>query len=247
MSDNPIAVAVIEDEAPIRKFLRAALIGEGYRVLEAETAREGLRIITQEHPQAVILDLGLPDRDGLEIVGEVRAWSNVPIVILSARGQEQEKILALDAGADDYLTKPFSVGELLARLRAALRRAARVANASGPEQTTFTFGHVRVDLAARHVFADDREVKLTKLEFDLLQTLIQHAGKVLTHSFLLKAVWGPHAAQERHYVRVFMANLRKKLERNPARPEFLITEQGVGYRLAEPSATSTPVTPSPAT
>lgn len=247
MSDHAVSVAVIEDEAPIRKFLRAALTGEGYRVLEAETAREGLRIITQEHPQAVILDLGLPDRDGLEIVGDVRAWSTVPIVILSARGQEQEKIVALDAGADDYLTKPFSVGELLARLRAALRRAARVANVSGPEQTTFAFGHVRVDLAARRVFADDREVKLTKLEFDLLQTLIQHAGKVLTHSFLLKAVWGPHAAQERHYVRVFMANLRKKLERNPARPEFLITEQGVGYRLAEPNPESREVTPSRAT
>ncbi len=231
MTDNPIAVAVIEDEAPIRKFLRAALTGEGYRVLEAETAREGLRIIAQEHPQAVVLDLGLPDRDGLEIVQEVRTWSTVPIVILSARGQEPDKIRALDAGADDYLTKPFGVGELLARLRAALRRAARIASATGREQTTFTFGHVRVDLAARRVFADDGEVKLTKLEFDLLQTLVQHAGKVLTHSFLLKAVWGPHAAQERHYVRVFMANLRKKLERNPARPEFLLTEQGVGYRL----------------
>jgi two-component system KDP operon response regulator KdpE len=233
MSDNPIAVAVIEDEAPIRKFLRAALAGEGYRVLEAATAREGLRIITQEHPQAVILDLGLPDRDGLEIIREVRTWSTVPIVILSARGQEPDKIRALDVGADDYLTKPFGVGELLARLRAALRRAARIAGATGQEQTTFTFGHVRVDLAARRVFADDREVKLTKLEFDLLQTLVHHAGKVLTHSFLLKAVWGPHAAQERHYVRVFMANVRKKLERNPARPEFLLTEQGVGYRLAD--------------
>ena len=231
MSDNSIAVAVIEDEAPIRKFLRAALSAEGYRVLEAETAREGLRIITQEQPQAVVLDLGLPDRDGLEIVEEVRAWSTVPIIILSARGQEPDKIRALDAGADDYLTKPFGVGELLARLRAALRRAARIAGAAH-EQTTFTFGQVRVDLAARRVFADDREVKLTKLEFDLLQTLVQHAGKVLTHRFLLKAVWGPHAAQERHYVRVFMANLRKKLERNSARPEFLVTEQGVGYRLA---------------
>jgi two-component system KDP operon response regulator KdpE len=230
MGDKAVSVAVIEDEAPIRKFLRAALSGEGYRVLEAETARDGLRIITQEHPQAVVLDLGLPDRDGLEIVQDVRTWSTVPILILSARGQELDKIHALDAGADDYLTKPFGVGELLARLRAALRRAARIA-ASGHEQTTFTFGHVRVDLAARRVFVDDSEVKLTKLEFDLLQTLVHHAGKVLTHSFLLKAVWGPHAAQERHYVRVFMASLRKKLERNPARPEFLLTEQGVGYRL----------------
>lgn len=231
MSDNAVSVAVIEDEVPIRKFLRTALAGEGYRVLEAETAREGLRLITQEHPQAVVLDLGLPDRDGLEVVQEVRTWSTVPIVILSARGQEQDKIHALDAGADDYLTKPFGVGELLARLRAALRRAARIASATGQEQTTFTFGHVRVDLAARRVFADDCEVKLTKLEFDLLQTLVQHAGKVLTHSFLLKAVWGPHAVQERHYVRVFMANLRKKLEHDPTRPEFLLTEQGVGYRL----------------
>jgi two-component system KDP operon response regulator KdpE len=231
MSSNQTVIAVIEDEAPIRKFLRAALIAEGYRVLEAETARDGMRIITQDRPAVIILDLGLPDRDGLEVITDVRGWSMVPIVILSARGQEADKIAALDAGADDYLTKPFGVGELLARLRAALRTAARVVGSNAPELTTFSFGHVKVDLLRRRVFAYGTEVKLTKLEVDLLKTFVQHAGKVLTHRFLLKEVWGPHVVHETHYLRVFIANLRKKLEANPAQPRHLLTEQGVGYRL----------------
>jgi two-component system KDP operon response regulator KdpE len=230
MTTSEILIAVIEDEAPIRCFLRASLGVEGFRVAEAATAKDGLRIITQQRPALVLLDLGLPDADGLQIIQEVRQWSAMPIIILSARGEEQSKIVALNAGADDYLTKPFGVGELLARIRVALRHAARIGG-SGTETTTFRFGHVRGDLAERRVFVDDEEVRLTKIEFDLLALLVQHAGKVLTHRFLLKEVWGPHTVDESHYVRVFMANLRKKLERNPSRPEYLLTEQGVGYRL----------------
>jgi two-component system KDP operon response regulator KdpE len=228
---NDVTIAVIEDEAPIRKFLRASLTAEGYGVLEADTAAAGIRIITQEHPDAVILDLGLPDRDGVSVIKEVRQWSELPIIVLSARGQENDKIIALDAGADDYLTKPFGVGELLARMRVALRTAARLAGGTAEGNGAVTFGDLRVDLAARRVFVEDREVKLTKIEFDLLKVFVQHAGKVLTHRFLLKEVWGPHSQQETHYLRVFMSNLRKKLEKNPNRPQHFVTEQGVGYRL----------------
>jgi len=228
---NPPTIAVIEDETPIRRFLRASLTAEGYRVLEAEDVAGGLRTITQQRPDLILLDLGLPDRDGLEIIHAVREWSTVPIIILSARGEEKSKITSLNAGADDYLTKPFGVGELLARVRVALRHAARLATSSEPEETSFGFGDVRVDLAARTVLRGSEEVKLTKLEFDLLATLVRNAGKVLTHRFLLEKVWGPQAIDEPHYVRVFMANLRKKLEQNASRPKYLLTEQGVGYRL----------------
>jgi two-component system KDP operon response regulator KdpE len=231
---HPPLIAVIEDDAPIRKFLRAALIGEGFRVAEAETAKEGLRVVTQESPEIVILDLGLPDRDGKEVIREIRGWSTVPIIILSARDQEQEKIDALDAGADDYLTKPFSVGELLARLRVALRHRSKVGEDNqGAAATIYECESVKVDLAARRVFRDGKEVRLTKLEFDLLATLVRHLGKVLTHRWLLKEVWGPHSIHETHYLRVFVANLRKKLERDTARPKIILTEPGVGYRLAD--------------
>lgn len=237
MSDehpNPPLVAVIEDEAPIRKFLRASLCGEGFRVLEAATAQEALRILTQDPPDVVLLDLGLPDRDGKELIQEVRGWSAVPIIVLSARDQEREKIAALDAGADDYLTKPFGVGELLARLRVAIRRRARVGEGQcGSAETVYQFDAIQIDLAARRVLREGVEVRLTKLEFDLLATLVRHAGKVLTHRFLLKEVWGPHCVQETHYLRVFVANLRKKLEHDTARPRIILTEPGVGYRLAE--------------
>jgi two-component system KDP operon response regulator KdpE len=230
MTTNEPLIVVVEDEAPIRRFLRASLSAEGFRVLEATTAKDGLRCTTQEHPDILLLDLGLPDADGLGIIREVRQWSKLPIIVLSARGEEKSKIAALDAGADDYLTKPFGVGELLARIRVAQRHAARI-EADSPEETVFQFGDIRVNLAERIVSKGDQEVKLTKLEFDLLAALVRHAGKVLTHRQLLKEVWGPHAVDEPHYVRVFMSNLRKQLERNPSRPEFLITEQGVGYRL----------------
>ncbi|HPM80321.1 MAG TPA: response regulator [Candidatus Anammoximicrobium sp.] len=230
MTSSDALIAVIEDEPPIRRFLRASLSVEGFRVAEAATAKDGLRLITQERPALVLLDLGLPDADGLTIIEQVRQWSTMPIIILSARGEEQSKVEALDAGADDYLSKPFGVGELLARIRVALRHAARISDA-GVETTVFRFGRIRGDLAERRVFVNDEEVKLTKLEFDLLATLVRNAGKVLTHRYLLKEVWGPYAVDEPHYVRVFMANLRKKLEPDPSRPEYLLTEQGVGYRL----------------
>jgi two-component system KDP operon response regulator KdpE len=232
MTSNEPLIAVIEDEAPIRRFLRASLAAEGYRVLEAETMRDGLRVITQDHPDLVLLDLGLPDGDGVQIITEARGWSSLPIIVLSARGEERSKIAALDAGADDYLTKPFSVGELLARIRVALRHSARLNAPDEAEQTICEFGPVCVDLAARRVFRHGQEVKLTKLEFDLLAVLVRNAGKVLTHRYLLKEVWGPQAVHEPHYVRVFMSNLRRKLEADPQRPQYLQTEQGVGYRLS---------------
>lgn len=228
-STSPV-IAIVEDETPIRRFLRASLTAEGFEVREATTVKEGLRLITQFRPQMILLDLGLPDGDGLRVIQEVRQWSSLPIIILSARGEEKSKIMALDAGADDYLTKPFGVGELLARIRVALRHASHAGDAEH-DSTAFEFGHIRGDLATRRVYADNIEVKLTKIEFDLLAILVRNPGKVLTHRHLLQEVWGPHAAQEPHYVRVFMANLRKKLEHNPSRPEYLLTEQGVGYRL----------------
>jgi two-component system KDP operon response regulator KdpE len=222
-------IAIIEDETPIQKFLQASLQVEGFRVVPATNAKDGVRLITQEHPAIVLLDLGLPDADGISVIKSIRGWSTLPIIVLSARGEEKSKIEALDAGADDYLTKPFGIGELLARIRSSLRRAARP-SAEG-EDHTFRFGKVHGDLAARRVFVDQDEVKLTKLEFDLLALLVRNRDRVLTHQYLLKEVWGPGSANEPHYVRVFMANLRKKLEEDPSRPQYLITEQGIGYRL----------------
>ena len=222
-------IAIIEDEAPIQKFLHASLQVEGFRVVPATTAKEGVRLITQEHPAIVLLDLGLPDADGIDVIKSIRGWSSLPIIVLSARGEEKSKIEALDAGADDYLTKPFGIGELLARIRSALRRAARP-SAEG-EDHTFKFGKIHGDLAARRVFVEQVEVKLTKLEFDLFALLVRNRDRVLTHQYLLKEVWGIGSANEPHYVRVFMANLRKKLEQDPSRPQYLITEQGIGYRL----------------
>src|SRR5579864_3847390 len=231
--DMPTAaplILLVEDEAPIRRFLRASLAGEGYRLAEADTGRQGLRLATQQPPDLVILDLGLPDMDGQEVLQQLREWLKAPIVILSARDQEKQKIAAFDLGADDYLTKPFGTGELLARIRVALRHAARVEGER--ESTTFESQALRVDLANRRVFVNDREIHVTPLEYKLLTTLVRHAGKVLTHRFLLKEVWGPHHAHETHYLRVFMANLRRKIEADPAQPLYLLTEQGVGYRLA---------------
>ena len=231
MSGSEPLIAVVEDETPIRRFLRASLSVEGFRVIEATTAVEGLRVITQQLPALVLLDLGLPDSDGVEVIRQVREWSALPIVVISARGEEASKIAALDAGADDYPTKPFGVGELLARIRVALRHATRPA--AGGVDASVTVGDVRIDLAGRTVTKAGVEVKLTKIEFDLLAVLARNVGRVVTHRQLLKEAWGPHAVHEPHYVRVFMANLRKKLEHNPSRPELLITEQGVGYRLRE--------------
>jgi two-component system KDP operon response regulator KdpE len=221
---------VVEDELPIRRFLRASLAGEGYRLVEAETGQQAIKLAAQQPPDLVILDLGLPDLDGQEVLRRLREWLQAPIIILSVRDQEQQKVTALDSGADDYLTKPFSTGELLARIRVALRHAARVD--ADRESSTYTSGDLKVDLAARRVFVRETEIHLTPTEYRLLTALIRHAGKVLTHRSLLQEVWGPHHVQETHYLRVFMASLRRKVEADPAQPRYLLTEQGVGYRLA---------------
>jgi len=230
--DNAPLILIIEDERHIRNFLRSALKTQSYRVLEAEKGREGLSLAASYVPDVVLLDLGLPDMDGIEVIKELRVWFTAPILILSARGQERDKIAALDAGADDYLTKPFGVGELLARIRVALRNRARREVTEGGG-TVFAVGGLKVDLEARRVFVDDEEVHLTPIEFKLLTVLVKNAGKVVTHMHLLREVWGPASVDQLHYVRIYMAGLRKKLEKDPARPRYLLTEVGVGYRLAD--------------
>jgi two-component system, OmpR family, KDP operon response regulator KdpE len=226
MSD-PIVV-LIEDEPQIRRFLRATLGSQGYRLFEAATGADGLVEAASRQPDVVIVDLGLPDMDGLEVIRRLREWSTVPIIVLSARGQEPDKVVALDLGADDYVSKPFGAEELLARVRVAIRHKAGVAR----EDAVFTTGELKVDLGRRHVFVRDQEVKLTPTEYRLLTTLVRHAGRVLTHRQLLKEVWGPNQTEEAHYLRVYMAQLRRKIEADPAQPRYLLTEPGVGYRLA---------------
>jgi two-component system, OmpR family, KDP operon response regulator KdpE len=230
---RPEVVAIlIEDDPQIRRFLRTTLPHHGYKLYEAATAAEGLREAETRQPDIIILDLGLPDLDGLEVIRRLREWSEAPIVVLSARGQERDKIEALDAGADDYVGKPFGVGELLARMRGVLRRAAR-AGARGQEaDSAFAVGELQVDLVHRRVLLGGLEVHLTPIEYRLLAALIKHAGKVLTQRQLLTDVWGPPYIEQAHYLRVYMAQLRRKLEADPARPKYLLTEQGVGYRLA---------------
>lgn len=229
MSENKSTVLVIEDEEAMRKFVRVALSTQGYRVLEAATGQDGLKQAVSYTPDLIVLDLGLPDIDGLEVARQLRKWFVGPIIIVSARGQESEKVEALDQGADDYLTKPFGTGELLARIRVALRHAARTAQ--GSAETTATIGHTKVDLARRLVFVGDEEVHLTPIEYKLLVMLVKHAGMVLTHKQLLDQVWGPGHAHQTQYLRVYMAQLRHKFEKNPARPQYIVTEPGVGYRL----------------
>lgn len=226
----PVAV-VIEDEPQIRRFVRAALEAEGWQVFEADTGKRGLTEAGTRKPDLLVLDLGLPDGDGLEVIRDVRGWSAVPIVVLSARADEADKIAALDAGADDYLTKPFGVGELLARVRANLRRP-RAASADGtPDEPLFTFGDVVVDRQARLVRRGGVEVHLTPIEYRLLTVLMTNAGRVLTHRQLLREVWGPAHAGQNHYLRIYMGHLRQKLEADPAQPKHLLTETAVGYRL----------------
>ena len=223
----PTAV-IVEDEQQIRRFVRSTLEAEGWQVFDADTVRQGLVEAATRHPDLVILDLGLPDRDGLDFIREFRGWSAVPVVVLSARTDEHDKIAALDAGADDYLTKPFGVGELMARVRVAMRRARGPAGSSEP---LFRFGEIEVDLAASTVKRAGAPVHLTPLEYRLLGHLITHAGKVITHRQLLKAVWGPSHVEQSHYLRIYMGHLRQKLEQDPAQPRHLVTETGVGYRL----------------
>ncbi|MEW6337451.1 MAG: response regulator [Acidobacteriota bacterium] len=220
---------VIEDDVAIRRFVRANLFVEGFRVLEAGTAAEGLEAIERHRPDLVVLDLGLPDRDGLGLIRELREWSRVPVVVLSARDREGDKIHALDAGADDYLVKPFGVGELLARIRVALRHAALSGGAA--TAPVFAVGDLRVDLVGRRVIVAGADVHLTPIEFQLLAFLVKHAGRVATHRQILHAVWGSQYRDENHYVRVYMAQLRRKIEVDPSRPRYLRTEPGVGYRL----------------
>ena len=228
MSPPPLVVLLIEDEPQMRHFLRAALGGGEYQLVEAATGREGLAQAAGRRPDLILLDLGLPDTDGLEVTRHIREWTATPIIVISARGQERDKVAALDAGADDYLTKPFSVPELLARMRVAMRHAVAV---GGPEEPVFEAGGVRVDLAHRRVTRDGSEVHLTPNEYRLLQVLVRHAGKVLTHRQLLKEAWGPGSTGQIHNLRVFMNQLRQKLEEDATRPRFLLTELGVGYRL----------------
>jgi two-component system KDP operon response regulator KdpE len=228
-SDLPV-VLVIEDELAVRRFLRASLGASGFRVLEAESGEAGLALAASNNPDVVLLDLGLPDGDGVVLTRRLREWSRVPVIVISARGREDDKVTALDAGADDYLTKPFGVSELLARIRVALRHAHGIASA---DDATLELSGLRIDLARRTVSVDGREVRLTPLEFRILALLARNAGRVLTHRQILNEVWGPGHVGENHNVRVHVAELRKKLEADPTRPRRLMTEPGVGYRLRD--------------
>jgi two-component system KDP operon response regulator KdpE len=219
-------VLIVEDEPEIRRFLRSSLGAEGYRVVESETGERGATYAATHKPDLAIVDLGLPDIDGVEVIRRIRAWSPMPVVVLSARAQERAKIEALDAGADDYITKPFGVGELLARVRAALRHATR--SASG---LVLCFGKAKVDLEKRRASHGGKEVHLTPIEFKLLACLAKHAGMVVTHRQLLREVWGPSHIEHNHYLRIYLKQLRDKLEPDPIRPRYLLTETGVGYRL----------------
>src|SRR5947209_1938390 len=223
-------VLVVDDEPPIRRFLRTSLGAAGYRMIAAENAAEAIAMLLAESPDVVILDLGLPDKSGLEVIADIRQRSPVPIIVLSARDDERSKVEALDLGADDYVSKPFGMAELIARLRAALRHAFQ---AQG-ELPVFASGELSVDLVRRHVLRGGQEVKLSPKEFDLLRHLVMHAGKVLTHRHLLREVWGPAQSEEVQYLRVFIRGLRQKLEPDPTRPTHILTELGVGYRLQLP-------------
>lgn len=223
---NNIKVLIVDDEDAIRRFLRVALTSQSYTVLEAASGYDALSIAATHKPDLVILDLGLPDIDGIEVTRLLREWTQIPIIILSVRGSEKDKIAALDVGADDYLTKPFGVGELLARLRAAMRH---IAQTNG--EPVFTFGSLKVDLARRQVLVAEHEVQLTPNEYQLLRRFVTHAGKVLTHRYLLREVWGIEYGDELHMLHVNISNLRRKIEPDPSRPQFIVTEPGVGYRL----------------
>jgi two-component system KDP operon response regulator KdpE len=227
MSDGPLLL-LVEDEPQMRRFLRASLGSHGFRLLEAGAVREALALATSHNPEVVLLDLGLPDGDGIELTRRFRQWSRVPIIVISARGRETDKVEALDAGADDYLTKPFGVGELLARIRVALRHPQQAVGVSTP---VLESGPLRIDQDRRLVTLEGREIRLTPIEYRLLVLLAGNAGKVLTQRQLLKEVWGPGHTEETHYLRVYMAQLRRKIEAEPARPQLLVTEPGVGYRL----------------
>jgi two-component system KDP operon response regulator KdpE len=229
MTEAGSLVLLIEDEPPMRRFLRASLASHGFRLIEASTAKEGLEMAAQQRPALILLDLGLPDGDGIALTKTLRESSSVPIVVISARGREDDKVMALDAGADDYITKPFGVNELLARIRVAFRHAQ--AAEGGSTANVVDVDGLRIDFTRHVVTVTGREVHLTPIEYRLVSLLAQHAGKVLTHRHLLNEVWGPGHAEQTHYLRVRMAELRKKIEANPSQPRWLLTEPGVGYRM----------------
>ena len=230
MTEPADTVLIVEDEVPMRRFLRSALTAHGFRVIEAGTLRDAELAVTEAPPEAILLDLGLPDGDGLDLLRRIREWSSAPVIVLSARGREDDKVTALDAGADDYLTKPFGTSELLARIRVALRHA-RAGTATG--DPVIALGPIRIDQARHEVSVEGHPVHLTPIEFRLLVNLARNAGKVMTHRQLLHEVWGPRSTQHTHYLRVHMAALRRKIEVDPARPRWLTTEPGVGYRLRD--------------
>lgn len=228
MKVEGVRVLVVDDERAIRRFLTLSLQSQSYEVFEASSAGEGLARMLEVRPDLIILDLGLPDRDGREFIEEIRSWSQVPLIVLSVRDREEEKVAALDAGANDYVTKPFGIGELLARMRAVLRQIL-----PGQEEPVFRVGALEVDLPRRRVLLAGRELSLTPTEYDLLKTLIRHRGKVVTHGQLLQQVWSDAYRDERHLLQVNMSNLRRKIEPDPSRPRYLLTEPGVGYRLRD--------------
>ena len=227
MNTESARILVVDDEAQMRRFLSGALTAHGHHVLAVDSGAQALRELPGFHPDVVLLDLSLPDLDGVEVLRRVREWSGTPVLVLSVREREEDKIAALDAGADDYLTKPFSMGELLARIRVALRHAAHT-----DDEPIITSGALTIDLARRRVTESDREISLTPTEYEILKSLAAHPGRVLTQRQLLRQIWGPQFEQETHYLRVFMSQLRRKLEPDPSRPRYLLTEPGVGYRLA---------------
>lgn len=229
MSKTGETVLLIEDELPMMRFLRVALEGAKYCLIEAETGKDGISKAAHWNPDVILLDLGLPDMDGIDVVKLLREWSKTPIIIISAREQENDKVKALDGGADDYLTKPFGVGELLARIRVAIRH--RRLQESGQNKTVFVAGVLRLDYVHRRVFVNDREIHLTPIEYRLIAYLTQNASKVITHRQLLKEIWGPSSTEQAQYLRVYMAQLRRKIETDASRPKFLINEPGIGYRF----------------
>lgn len=227
MSDRPIRVLIVDDEPQIRRFLRATLTSHNYTVIEADGGKEALMRAASDRPEIIVLDLGLPDIDGLDVLRRIREWTSVPVIVLSVRAGENDKVSALDSGADDYVTKPFGVGELLARMRTALRHQLQ----SQAEEPIFRTGELMVDHVRRIVKVDDVDVRLTPTEYDILRLLVIHAGKVLTHQFLLREVWGATYTGQTQYLRVFVGTLRQKIEPDPAQPRYVVTEPGVGYRL----------------
>ena len=228
MTETNALLLIVEDDVQTRRFLKSSLSHKGWRIIEADNGKSGLAMIKNENPDLVILDIGLPDMDGISVTKRLRQISDLPVLVLSARSEEQNKIMALDAGADDYLTKPFGTGELQARIKALLRRS----NRSNPNNEIFETGQLKVDLAQRKAFIADNEVRITPIEFRLLSILVRQAGLVVTHRQILQEVWGAEHIRDQHYLRVYMGQLRHKLEINPARPRYLMTEVGVGYRLA---------------